>query len=936
MATTKSRLLTVALSLAVAISGIFSAVFYTAPTVKADGESAKEILPVAKYEFKDENNIGKDSMGNFDLTFRNEWKADGTGPLLNEFTMLEGGGISFDKKLCLAADIGDKDVVANTSALTLVAVVKASTSASNWGHIAGVGYLNNAGKSLSIASLADSAVSQIGAYSANSDYSGIWNQCTVVRETENFHTVILSAQPGGKFSIFVDGALIDDSKTLAADWSAHSGNHSFSIGGEFNGNGAWTTAASLKNVTVYNFAMSETAATAYYTNGKVTADDLSGVKTATKAEIAFEGDATNVALNMAMTTDEMFAALNPATATLTLTDETTATANVKWTKVVKEEDKYYAVGTLETGKLGIVDLVGEVNYELSVASVKAIGEPVFADGVATEQLKDSMTQAEMLEKLNQATVTVTLSDESTVDVTVTFTKIEANLGEYTAYGDVVVNGTTVATASVKLNVEQTNEGIAKELVPVAKWTFDTEETKLQDSMGKYTLQNGAISDGDRENKPTGTGTVQNGMLYVDGTDMLTLPELNDVSENIYNGFTLNFQVKQDGDISGRPNPGEPGKPAGEWAAPVSFSFNDWVATTYCRFLVATSGGGDMLRFNAHNITLDDKGASAAYWGPAVVDHIADKMHNITLSIRPGEYAKVYADGVEVISLPCPEGWNLKHQNMQFAIGGECVWGNGYDYFKGWIDNVSIYNFAMSESQVGAYWQKGKVTVGDMTGDIITEVDSVPHFEQEGVYVNEKGLNDTLTATQFVDRLLPATVNAKFDGVDAEGNAKTVALAVAWKTVKLESDGKYYAIGEVDATNLGYATLLTGKTQVRQEVTVEKRDRKITVDPDIENGTVTVDKTAAKLNEQVKVTVKANDGYVLKELTVGDVAVEVGEDGTYTFTVTGNREVKISATFEEEQQPESGCGSCNSSVFASSGLVVLAMAAAVILKKKKDN
>lgn len=850
MATTKSRLLTVALSLAVAISGIFSAVFYTAPTVKADGESAKEILPVAKYEFKDENNIGKDSMGNFDLTFRNEWAPGTTGPLLNEFTMLEGGGISFDKKFCIAADIGDKDVVANTSALTLVAVVKASTSASAWGHIAGVGYLNSAGKSLSIASLADGAVSQIGAYSANSDYNGFWNQCTVVRETENFHTVILSAQPGGKLSVFVDGTLIDDSKTLAADWTAKSENHSFSIGGEFNGNGAYTTSASLKNVTVYNFAMSETAATAYYNNGKVTAADLSGVKTATKAEIAFEGDATKVALNMAMTTDEMFAALNPATATLALTDETTATANVKWTKVVKEEGKYYAVGTLETGKLGIVDLVGEVNYELSVASVK-------------------------------------------------------------------------------LNVEQTNEGIAKELVPVAKWTFDTEETKLQDSMGKYTLQNGAISDGDRENKPTGTGTVQNGMLYVDGTDMLTLPELNDVSENIYNGFTLNFQVKQDGDISGRPNPGE-------WAAPVSFSFNDWVATTYCRFLVATSGGGDTLRFNAHNITLDDKGASAAYWGPAVIDHIADKMHNVTLSIRPGAYAKVYADGVEVISLPCPEGWNLNHQNMQFAIGGECVWGNGYDYFKGWIDNVSIYNFAMSESQVGAYWQKGKVTVGDMAGDIITEVDSVPHFEQEGVYVNEKGLNDTLTATQFVDRLLPATVNAKFDGTDAEGNAKTVALAVAWKTVKLESDGKYYAVGEVDATNLGYATLLTGKTQVRQEVTVEKRDRKITVDPDIENGTVTVDKTAAKLNEQVTVTVKANDGYALKELTVGDVAVEVGEDGTYTFTVTGNREVKISATFEEVQQPESGCGSCNSSVFASSGLAVLAMAAAVILKKKKDN
>ena len=933
MAKTKKRLLTAVLSIAVAISGILSATLFTAPVAKADGETpaAKEINPIAKYEFKDEQNIGKDSMGNYDLTFRNEWMAGGTGPLMNEFTMLEDGGIFFDKKFCIAADIGDKDVVANTSAITLIAVVKASTSASNWGHIAGVGYLNNAGRSLSIASLADGAVSQIGAYSANSDYSGIWNQYTVVNETENFHTVIISAQPGGKLSIYVDGSLKDDSKTLAADWTAQSENHSFSIGGEFNGCGSWSTSASLKNVTVYDFAMSAAAATAYYNTGKVTVDDLSGVKTVTAADVAFEGEPTSVALNSTMSAEDMLEALNSATATLTLTDETAATANVVWTEVVKEGDKYYAVGTLDTRKLGVVNLVEEVRYELSVASIKAIGDPVFEGEIAKEELKDSMTEEQLLAAINKATVAVTLDDDSVINVEVTFDKIVGEMGKYAALGDVVMNDTKVATVTVELEVTQTNEGIAKELTPVAKWTFDTEETKLLDSMGKYNLQHAAISDGDRENKPTGTGTVQNGMLYVDGTDLLTLPELNDVSEDIYNGFTLNFQVKQDGDISDRPNPGEPGKPAGEWAAPISFGFNDWSASTYCRFLVAASGGGDLLRFNAHDITKDDKGASNAYWGPAVLNHIADRMHNVTLTVRPGEFVKVYADGAEVLSFECPAKWNLKHANMQFAIGGECVWGNGYDYFKGWLDNVSIYNFAMSESQIGAYWKKGKVTVGDMAGDIITEVDSVPHFETEGVYVNEKGLNDMLTATQFVSRLMPATVNAKFD--DGE---KTVALAVTWKTVKLESDGKYYAIGEVDATNLGYATLLTGKTEVRQEVTVEKKNRTIEVDPEIEHGTVTVDKTAAGLNEQVVITVVADEGYKLNELTIDGIAVEVGEDGTYTYTVTGNSKVSIYATFaevEKEPEPSTG-GGCNSSMIASSAWAALAVVAVAVLKKKR--
>ena len=669
--------------------------------------------------------------------------------------------------------------------------------------------------------------------------------------------------------------------------------------------------------------MDNAAAVAYTTNGKLTASDLGGMTTISSAKAKFEGDATKVALNEAMSVEKMFESLNPATAELTLSDGKTASADVVWQKVEKADNKYYAVGTVNSKKLGYANLAGEVRYELTVASIKGAGEPVFEGNEITKgELKDSMTEAEMLALINTATVTVTLGDDTTTNVTVTFTKIVADMGTYTAQADVMLEGMKVATASVTLPVTQTNEGQMMELAPIAKWTFDSEETKLVDSMGKYNLQCGAKADGDRTNNPTGTGTVQNGMLYLDGTDMLTLPELNDVTENISNGFTLNFQVKQDGDISDRPN-------KGEWAAPVSFGFNDWNATTFCRFLVATSGGGDMLRFNAHDITKNEDGANQAYWGPEVLTHIADAMHNVTLTVRPGEFIKIYADGKEVQSFPCPAGWNLRHQNMQFSIGAECVWGNGYDYFKGWVDNVTIYNFAMTEAQSAAYWQKGKVTVKDMSGSIISSIDSTPHFETEGVYADEKGLNDKLTATQFVNRLKPATVNALLDD-----GATTIPVSVTWKTVKLESDGKYYAIGEVDATNLGYATTLTGVTEVRQEVTVEKKDRKIVIDETIENGTVTADKAAAKLGESVVITVKANDGYELKELTVGGEAVTVDENGTYTFAIKGNSDVEISATFAQKAKEVKKSG-CKSSVIASSAMLAAAgIAVCAALKKKR--
>lgn len=918
----RKRLLGAALSLTAATSGALGAAMVSSVSGSAD-EAAKEVNPLAKYEFKDTSNIGKDSMGKYDLTFRNAWKAGGTGDLLNEYTAIEGGGITFNNKLCLAAD-KDKNVFKDTSAVTMVLEVKMVSGSGTWGHIAGVGFANAKSTGLSAHSAADGANHVRIASKGIDGLHGCWDSITAINgELEKYHTIIISAQPGGKIRVWNDGVKLSEEKDVSATWTAYDENNMFSIGGEFNGAAAYTSAASLKNVVVYDFAMDNAAAVAYTTNGKLTASDLGGMTTISSAKAKFEGDATKVALNEAMSVEKMFESLNPATAELTLSDGKTASADVVWQKVEKADNKYYAVGTVNSKKLGYANLAGEVRYELTVASIKGAGEPVFEGNEITKgELKDSMTEAEMLALINTATVTVTLGDDTTTNVTVTFTKIVADMGTYTAQADVMLEGMKVATASVTLPVTQTNEGQMAELAPIAKWTFDSEETKLVDSMGKYNLQCGAKADGDRTNNPTGTGTVQNGMLYLDGTDMLTLPELNDVTENISNGFTLNFQVKQDGDISDRPN-------KGEWAAPVSFGFNDWNATTFCRFLVATSGGGDMLRFNAHDITKNEDGTNQAYWGPEVLTHIADAMHNVTLTVRPGEFIKIYADGKEVQSFPCPAGWNLRHQNMQFSIGAECVWGNGYDYFKGWVDNVTIYNFAMTEKQSAAYWQKGKVVVKDMAGSIISSIDSVPHFEQEGVYVDEKGLNDKLTATQFVNRLKPATVNALLD--DGE---TTIPVSVTWKTVKLESDGKYYAIGEVDATNLGYATTLTGVTEVRQEVAVEKRDRKIVIDKAIENGTVVSDKAAAKLGESVVITVTANDGYELKELTVGGEAVTVNEDGTYTFTIKGNSDVEISATFAEKAKEEKKSG-CKSSVIASSAMLAAAgIAVCAALKKKR--
>ena len=151
---------------------------------------------------------------------------------------------------------------------------------------------------------------------------------------------------------------------------------------------------------------------------------------------------------------------------------------------------------------------------------------------------------------------------------------------------------------------------------------------------------------------------------------------------------------------------------------------------------------------------------------------------------------------------------------------------------------------MTLEQSNAFWEKGKIVAGDMNGDIITSIDNTPDFA--GQSVTNKNLTDKLTENQFLNRMNPATVNGVFE------NGKTVAIPVEWTRVEVEN-GQYYVIGEVSAVGLGYATFLTESVEIKQAVEVEKADRTITIE-EAEGGTVTADKTAAKLGEKVTLTI----------------------------------------------------------------------------------
>lgn len=693
----RKNIAAIALSAVVALSGAAGAIgLHVASAEAADSE----IDPIAKYEFKDSTNFGKDSMGNYDMSYRNQWQAGGTGPLWDKGTLIEGGGVSFSGEFCVSQD-QDNNIFQDVTAFTLAFEIKTSASV-EWQHYIGVGgnaenYLAIVGRGGSAGSdEAKQAILNAAGTNAGLYWDGAWvSNASSWGDAENeFQSVIISAQPGGQLNVYVNGVAVTvDGKipaTLAADWSPYDADVPFSIGARYNGAADCPSTGALKNVVFYDFAVDEYCANAYYTNGKITSTDL-----------------------------------------------------------------------LHT----------------------------------------------------------------------------------------------------------------QELTPVAKWEFEDADNIGKDSMGNYDLGPVAIEGGDLSN-PYGMGTIENGMLYLSGSDMLACPALNDVGDNLNNGFTLNFQYRQDGLTDG------------DWASPISFGFNDWNSTTICHFVIA--GNSKELRIGAHGGVAANEEDGNVYWGPVILTDGTDAMHNVTLSVRPGEKFNVYVDGALAYSADCPAGWNLSNSNMAFAIGGSCVWGNGYSLFKGWIDNVSIYNFALSLEQSNAFWEKGKIVVSDMNGEIITSIADTPVFENGTI--TSGNLTDRLTDTQAVRRVNSATVDALF------ANGNSVALNVTWQ--RLEQDGdKWYIVGSVDTGDIGYATLLTGAQTVKQEVSVEKAARAVNV-ANATNGTVTADKEEAYLGDTVTITLTPNEGYTGDTVTVNGVMLTANANGTYSYVVEGIDDIEISATFKE--------------------------------------
>lgn len=431
---------------------------------------------------------------------------------------------------------------------------------------------------------------------------------------------------------------------------------------------------------------------------------------------------------------------------------------------------------------------------------------------------------------------------------------------------------TASAAAGGLAVGADAEEIAAVIDPIAKYEFLDAENPGKDSMGNYDLAL-RVADG----KADGTVAVAEGVATFNGTAGLIAT--NDISEDL-TAFTLYFEVQTTGSNS-------------NWAAPVSFGWNDWNPTKWCNFQFWTD---DLLRFTtAGSLVLDGSAKVSdvdkhnnAFWG-AEIGHIGTTdFHKVALTVQPGGKIEVYLDGVVKYSYDAPETYNLRDNTMRFSLGGDSAWGNLYDPFIGSLRNVYIYDFAMTAAQVGVLNESLSIDTDDLTGQTyLTGADASTLTFADGE-ITSAPLYNNMTEAEMLAAMGSATVKGTLsDGTRTD-------IPVIWTSIE-ENEGVWTAYGHAQNVGLGIPSALSGDTNVTQTLTVaEAYD--ITVAEGIEHGSVTLSRNYGVEGDIIVVTPVPEAHYSVAEVTAQGATVELVE-GEYRLTV-GTSDVVVSATFEQ--------------------------------------
>ena len=367
--------------------------------------------------------------------------------------------------------------------------------------------------------------------------------------------------------------------------------------------------------------------------------------------------------------------------------------------------------------------------------------------------------------------------------------------------------------------------------------------------------------------------------------------------------------------------------------------------------------------------------TALYTGERTVE----ETPKITLVISVDKDSKMVVksymgvEEAETVEMELSSSWDLyKNMDVQrFTLGG------AYDSrqnqhlqmkLNGRMDNVRIYDFAMTEEEMDSYassddkqlYVDGVEIDSEIVGGTVTVDNVQPEIGEEITLTPIADANAELTeitvngqAIEAVDGVYKATmvkgglfVSAKFIRSFAVTSDSAVVngSVVADKTMAKEGETVTLTVNP----NSGYqvkSVLMNGATvesvdgvysfvMPSEEVMISAEFAKwlnVSVKTGITGGTVSVNKTGCWENESIIITAKADEGYEIAKVLVNGVEVE--KTGiVYKFTATADAEVEVVFKVIGSDKGNGGCGS---SIMAGglSVMTLLASSVVVLFKRK---
>lgn len=336
------------LSIGLGFPGSAENVFVSADTIAA-------IQPIAKYEFRDSSDPGKDSMGKYHLTTR---EAGGTAPTVDA----EAGTIKFNKNIKSVLRETSTNMLQDITSITLAADIILPANVGIWQTPFGFGrtsstlttspyfLMHSGGSSLRAGITGIPAVSGEDAVQYNMPIAYDYGSKTT---GWNNISVVLSVQAYGKARIYVyvNGSNTNQTHAnwingfdMGADWNSSLNSLRFALGGNYNGiNADSAFDGTLSNVNIFDFAMTAEEVEAYRTNGQLTEAELTAKVAPLGANVDLSG---SIAVSEDDSNQTILASYPSSLITASMTLGASRQVKAVWTGVEVENGNKYLTGTI--------------------------------------------------------------------------------------------------------------------------------------------------------------------------------------------------------------------------------------------------------------------------------------------------------------------------------------------------------------------------------------------------------------------------------------------------------------------------------------------------------------------------------------------------------------------------------------------------------------